>query len=53
MYVNTMAANALAPCIARSGATKVLNFRDKQFLVYQMEWFHYLPDSKVPWINID
>ena len=38
-YVSTMAADALAPCIVRSSATRILNLQDKQIIVIHDEEF--------------
>ena len=38
-YVNTMVAGAVAPCIARSSATMILNMQDKRVLVFHVEGY--------------
>ena len=39
IYVNTMAVDALASCIARSSVTMVLTMQDKWVLVFHKEGF--------------
>ena len=38
-WVDTMAADALAPCVARASASMVLTMQDKQLLVFHKERF--------------
>ena len=44
--VNDMDADALAPCVARSSATMVLNLQHKQVIVFHKEWFQLHFDVK-------
>ena len=46
-YVNTMAADALATCVARSSATMVLTTQDKQVLVFHEEGLQLTTPSLV------
>ena len=38
-YANTVTADAMVPCVAKSSAAMVLSRRDKCVLVFQGEWF--------------
>ena len=40
--VNDMDADDLAPCVARSSATMVLNLQYEQVIVFHKEWFQPL-----------
>ena len=48
MYVNTMTADVLAPCVAKTSAAMVLTMWDKQVFVFHMEEFQ-LPVPSQYW----